>query len=97
MDFRRVRLSFVVTLATQKRGEGDASASGRQFDPTDVVIHDYLEVFDESDPISVLRYPIASLLPGAAAFLTSLSSRMPLSYLASHADSSSSIGSVKLR
>src|SRR3984893_4966607 len=42
-------------------------------------------------------YLIASFFPGAAAFLTSLSSRTPLSNLASHAGSSSSTGSVKLR
>jgi hypothetical protein len=42
-------------------------------------------------------YWIASLLPDTAAFLTSLSWRTPLSYVASHADSSSSAGSVKLR
>ena len=42
-------------------------------------------------------YWIASLFPATAACLTSLSSRTPLSYLASHADSSSSAGSVKLR
>ena len=48
-------------------------------------------------PPRSVGYRIASLFPGAAAFLTSLSSRTPLSYLASHADSSSSTGSVKLR
>src|SRR5437667_3317436 len=48
-------------------------------------------------PSAAVGYRIASLFPGAAAFLTSLSSRMPLSYVASHADSSSSTGSVKLR
>ena len=42
-------------------------------------------------------YLIASFFPGAAAFLTSLSSRTPFSNLASHADSSSSTGSEKLR
>ena len=50
-------------------------------------------------PITVCaaNYRIASLFPGAAAFLTSLTSRTPFSYVASHADSSSSTGSVKLR
>jgi len=42
-------------------------------------------------------YRIAILLPGAEAFLTNLSSRTPLSYVATDADSSSSAGSVKLR
>jgi hypothetical protein len=46
-------------------------------------------------PVSV--YLIASLLPGAAAFLTSFSSRIPSSYVAPHADSSSSTGNVKPR
>jgi hypothetical protein len=48
-------------------------------------------------PRNVARYRMASLFPGAAAFRTSLSSRMPFSYAASHADWSSSAGSVKLR
>ena len=47
--------------------------------------------------VSAIGYLIASRLPGAAAFLTSLSSRTPFSYVASHADSSSSAGSVKPR
>ena len=51
----------------------------------------------QRDPQYAVGYLIASLFPGAAAFLTSLSSRTPFSYVASHADSSSSTGSVKLR
>jgi hypothetical protein len=48
-------------------------------------------------PSGAPGYRIASLFPGAAAFLTSLSSSTPLSYVASQATSSSSTGSVKLR
>lgn len=53
---------------------------------------------EERDPFSCAgAYRIASLFPGAAAFATSLSSRTPLSYAATDADSSSSAGRVKLR
>lgn len=57
-----------------------------------------LPLSEERDPFSVLvAYRIVSLFPATAAFLTSLSSRTPLSYVATDADSSSSAGSVKLR
>ena len=42
-----------------------------------------LPLSEERDPFSVpLDYRMASLFPATAAFLTSLSSRTPLSYLA---------------
>jgi hypothetical protein len=57
MEFGRVRPSFVVALAAQQRGEGGATASGRQLNPADVEIHDYLNSMHKCSVKVVVRQP----------------------------------------
>src|SRR4029453_11174136 len=57
MEFGLVRLFLVVAPTPQQRGEGSASTSGRQLDPTDVDINDYVNSMHKCSMKVVVRQP----------------------------------------
>src|SRR4030095_17153772 len=57
MEFGLVRLFLVVAPTPQQRGEGSASTSDRQLDPTDVDIHDYVNSMHKCSMNVLVRQP----------------------------------------
>jgi len=58
MELGLVRLFLVVALAPQQRGKCAAPTSAKQFDPTDVDIHDYLNSMHKCSMRVLVRYPV---------------------------------------